>query len=158
MNVMTLPSASALAILAVQRRHTAAIGAQVPVDMIPQAQRTFRARIADVVARRPLGATGETSTLWRPAVDGFIYMECGALVARPFRPGGGVVASALPAGRAAYLDFTDDLKALPAAWAALFARCETEGLALAGINWEIHAPRESAPSQRTDARLYALMS
>lgn len=157
MNAMTEPRASACTIVDVERRLTAVVKAQVPTDMIAQAQRTLRARIADAVETLGLAASGETCTLWRPPVDGFLYMEPGMVVSEPFRSRSDVVVSSLPAGRAAHYLLVGGFAALPAAWARLFAWCEAERLALAGVNWEVYAPAPAEPALQ-ETRLYALLA
>jgi effector-binding domain-containing protein len=157
MTAMTPPRASACTIVDVERRVTAVVKAQVPMDMIPQAQRTLRAKIADAVATLGLQATGETCTLWRPPVDGFLYMEPGTVVAQEFRAHGDVVASALPAGRAAHFLLVGGFEGLAVAWGTLLSWCEAEGLALAGVNWEVYAPAQAEPALQ-ETRLYALLA
>lgn len=156
MTAMTLPRSGGISLIDVERRPTAVVKAQVPMDMIAQAQRTLRAKIAGAVAASGLGTTGETSTLWRPPVDGFLYMEPGTLLAQEFRAAGEVVPSALPAGRAAHLLLVGGFERLPKAWTSLFAWCEAEGQALAGINWEVYAPPPAEPALQ-ETRLYALL-
>jgi effector-binding domain-containing protein len=143
-------------IVDVERRTTAVVKAQVPMDMIPQAQRTLRAKIADALATLGLTAA-ETCTLWRPPVDGFLYMEPGTIVAEEFRPQGDVVPSALPAGRAAHFLLVGGFEGLAGAWGTLLAWCEAEGLALAGINWEVYGATPAEPVLQ-ETRLYALLA
>jgi effector-binding domain-containing protein len=78
-------------------------------------------------------------------------MEIGLIVAHRFEPVGDVVASDLPAGRAAHLSMKGSFEGLPQAWETLFDWCRRENAAPAGVNWEIYGASE-------DAELNALLA
>jgi hypothetical protein len=138
-------------IVPVNRQLTAVIRAEAAFAQLPEVQRTARATLAALLPSLDTGALGPTCTRWTPPAGGKIAMEIGRVVTRPFAPNGTVVASELPAGRAAYLSMKGSFENLPMAWQTLFDWCKAEQLSPAGINWEIYGATE-------DAELYALLA
>ncbi len=85
---------------------------------------------------------------WRPPVDGVLPMEPGTIVAKSFAAHGDVVASELPAGRAAHFVLKGGFEGLGGAWQKLFEWCAVEKLTLAGLNWEVYGAPAADPAQR----------
>jgi GyrI-like small molecule binding domain len=144
-------------IVTVERRLTAVVKVQVPMAEIPRAERSARAKLDAALSSLDVGPLGQAFTLWRPPVDGRLYMEPGVLVARTFEPLGEVVPSALPAGRAAYFLHVGPYEGIPGAWNTLFAWCSEEKLELAGTNWQIYGDDDENPARLTTT-LYALLA
>jgi effector-binding domain-containing protein len=144
-------------IVTVERQLTAVIKALVPMNEIPQAQRSLRGKIKAALPSLDVGPVGHTCTLWRPPVDGRLDMEPGVLVSRVFEPVGEVVPSALPAGRAAHLLLVGSYEGLPGAWQTLFAWCTAKGLKRAHINWEIYRDSNQDPA-RPETSLHTLLA
>jgi effector-binding domain-containing protein len=138
-------------IVTVERRPTAVIKADVPFAQIPQAQRSARGKLQTVLPTLEAGPLGPTCTRWTPPADGKLPMEMGTIVARSFAAKDDVVSSELPAGRAVHLPMIGPFDGLPGAWQTLFDWCKAQGLATAGINWEIYGDGQ-------DAELYALLA
>jgi effector-binding domain-containing protein len=137
-------------IVQTERKMTAVVKAVAPFSKLPEVQRASRATLGTVVPSLDVGAIGRTCTRWTPPVDGALPMEIGTIVSKSFAPKGNVVPSDLPAGRAAHLAMKGSFENLPKAWDTLFAWCTAQGLAPAGINWEVYGASE-------DADLYALL-
>jgi effector-binding domain-containing protein len=142
---------SACKIVTVERRMTAVVKADVPFAQIPEAQRSARAKLQAVLPSLEAGPLGPTCTRWTPPANGKLPMEMGTIVARPVAAKDDVVPSDLPAGRAVHLSMKGPFDGLPGAWQTLFDWCKAEGLATAGINWEIYGAEQ-------DAELYALLA
>jgi hypothetical protein len=142
---------SPCSIVTVDRQLTAVIRAEAAFAELPEVQRTARATLAALLPSLDIGAPGPTCTRWTPPAGGKLAMEIGRIVARPFAPNGKVVASELPAGRAAHFSMKGGFENLPMAWQTLFDWCKAEQLSPAGINWEIYGATE-------DAELYALLA
>ena len=144
-------------ILTVERQLTAVIPVSVRMDKMPETQRSLRFKLAAVLPALGAGPVGPTFTLWRPPVNGVFEMEPGVIVSRSFAPQGDVVASALPAGRAAHFRLVGPYDGLPRAWAALLAWCAAQKLKLAGANWEIYRDGDDDVLQ-PETSLYALLA
>ncbi len=138
-------------IVTVYRQLTAVIRAEAAFAQMPEVQRATRATLAALLPSLDTGALGPTCTRWTPPAGGKLAMEIGRVVARRVAPAGEVVASELPAGRAAHLSMKGSFENLPMAWRTLFDWCKAEQLSPAGINWEIYGATE-------DAELYALLA
>ena len=100
-------------ILTVERQRTAVIPASVRMNQIPEVQRSLWFKIAAILPALDAGPVGRAFTLWRPPVDGMLDMEPGVIVSRLFESKGEVVASALPAGRAAHFQLVGLYDGLP---------------------------------------------
>ena len=152
----------ACSIVTVRRQHTAVVRAEVPFAEIPAAQRASRAKLAAVLPSFDVGALGRTCTRWRPPVAGKLDMEMGTIVAHAFVasrvPGGEVMPSELPAGRAAHFVLKGPFDGLPWAWQTLFQWCEAEKLKPAGINWEIYGVSEGIDPAAQETELYVLLA
>jgi hypothetical protein len=133
------------------RKLTAVIKVASPFAELPQAQRSARATLAAVLPSLETGPLGPTCTRWTRPTGSVLPMEIGCIVSRPFAAQGEVVPSELPAGRAVHLAMKGGFDGLPRAWETLFAWCQQQKLATAGINWEIYGASE-------DAELYALLA
>lgn len=144
---MTKTTPGECRIVTVERQLTAVIKAQVRMDEIPEAQRSLRGKINAAVQGLDVGPLGHTFTLWRPLAQGRLDLEPGVLVSRVFEPAGGVVPSALPAGRTAHFLHVGPYAGIPGAWHTLFAWCAEKGLELAHINWEIYGDWNDDPSK-----------
>ena len=138
-------------IVTVERQHIAVVREEVPFYKIPEAQRSARAKLAVVLPTLDTGPLGRTCTRWTPPAGGKLAMEIGTIVAQGFAAKGDVVASDLPAGRAAHFLMKGPFDGLPGAWETVFAWCTAEKLVPAGINWEIYGAME-------DAELYVLLA
>src|SRR5260370_35687239 len=77
-------------VVTVERKLTAVIKALVPMNEIPQAQRSARRKIDAALKSLDIGPAGHGCTLWRPPVDGRLDLEPGVIVSRPFEPAGEV--------------------------------------------------------------------
>ena len=139
------------AIVTTERQLTAIIRADAPFDRLPQVQRAGRAQLQAELPLLDVGTVGRTCTRWTPPANGRLPMEIGTIVSQPFVARGEIVPSELPAGRAVHLAMKGSFENLPKAWAMLFDWCKAQGLAPAGINWEIYGAAE-------DADLYALLA
>jgi effector-binding domain-containing protein len=144
-------------IVTVERQLTAVVKTQVPMNEIPQAQRSSRSKIDAALKSLDVGPIGHSCTFWRPPTEGRLYMEPGVVVARAFEPAGEVVPSDLPAGRAAHFLLVGSFEGLPGAWNALLGWCRQEGLKLAGANWEIYGDHNDDPA-KLQTSLYALLA
>lgn len=140
-------------IVQVEPRRIATVHATVPMMDLPRAQREARALLAAALTSAGLEA-GKTLTLWRPPQAGSMDYAPGVFVADEFQATGSVGVEALPEGRAAHLRMNGAYTELPGAWQRLFAECSQQGLALAGLNWEIYG----ASSAEGGADLYALLA
>ena len=127
------------------------------MDKMPETQRSLRFKLAAALPALGTGPVGSTFTLWHPPVDDVFDMEPGVIVSRSFAPKGDVVASALPAGRAAHFRFVGSYDGLPRAWAALLAWCAAQKLKPAGVNWEIYRDGDD-DVLRPETSLYALLA
>ena len=150
-------STAECSIVTVERRRTAVVKVQVPMAEIPRAERAARTKLEAALSSLDVGPLGQAFTLWRPPVDGRLYMEPGVLVARTFEPLGEVVPSAVPSGRAAYFLHVGSYEGIPGAWNTLFDWCSKQKLDLAGINWQIYGDHDEDPARLTTA-LYALLA
>lgn len=137
-------------IVTTRRQLTAIVRATAPFAKLPETQRAGRAKLQAALPRLDVGSLGRTCTRWTPPVGGALPMEIGTIVSKSFAPSGDVVPSELPAGRAAHLSMAGSFESLPRAWQTLFDWCKAQGLATAGVNWEIYGATE-------DAELYALL-
>lgn len=144
-------------ILTVERQRTAVIPASVRMNQIPEVQRSLRFKIAAILPALDAGPVGRAFTLWRPPVDGMLDMEPGVIVSRLFESKGEVVASALPAGRAAHFQLVGPYDGLPRAWAALLDWCAAQKVKLAGANWKIYSDCDDDLS-KAETSLYALLA
>ncbi len=144
-------------IVTVERQLTAVVKALVPMDKIPEAQGSLRAKISAALPSLDAGPVGHSLTLWRPPTNGRLDLEPGVLVSRVFEPQGEVVPSTLPAGRAAHCLLVGPFDGLPGAWQRLFAWCAEERLQLAHVNWEIYGDWKDDPAAQ-ETSLYALLS
>ena len=129
-----------------------------PMSALREAHTTAQAALKAALPALDAGEVGLRVTLWHPPKDGVMTMEPGRLVAHGFAPKDEVVPSALPAGRAAHLDFRGPWEELPAAWQHLFAWADEQELALGGTNWEIYAEENTQDQARPQADLYALLA
>lgn len=154
---MTKTRPGECSIVTVERQLTAVVKARVPMNKIPEAQRSARGKINAAIQSLEVGLLGHTCTLWRPATDGHLDMEPGILVSRVFEPAGEVVPSALPAGRAAHFLLVGSYDGLPGAWQTLFDWCAEKGLKLADINWEIYGDWNDDPS-KLETSIHALLA
>ena len=144
-------------ILTVERQPTAVIPVSVRMDKMPETQRSLRFKLAAVLPALGAGPVRPTFTLWHPPVYGVFDMEPGVIVSRSFAPRGDVIASALPADRAAHFQLVGPYDGLPRAWAALLAWCAAQKLKLAGVNWEIYCDEDDDALQ-PETSLYALLA
>ncbi|MGL4287028.1 MAG: GyrI-like domain-containing protein [Phreatobacter sp.] len=144
-------------IVTVERQITAVVKAIVPMSEIPEAQRSSRRKIDAALKSLDVAPVGASCTLWRPSTDGRLDMEPGVVVSRAFAPVGDVVASALPAGRAARFLLVGPFGGLGCAWQTLFAWCAKEELKLAGINWEIYGDLNNEPAKQ-ETWVHALLA
>jgi effector-binding domain-containing protein len=157
MTAMTRPEPAECSIVTVERRLTAVAKVTVPLAEIPQGERSARGKLEAALPSLDVGPIGAAFTLWRPPVNGIMEMEPGVLVSRPFEPRGEVVASAVPAGRAAHLLHVGSYEGIPGAWQTLFDWCNTQKRERAGINWQIYGDWNDDPAKLTTA-LYALLA
>jgi hypothetical protein len=144
-------------IVAAEERLTAVVPVEAEFAKLPEAQRAARAALQAALPALDVGPLGATCTRWRPPANGRLPMEPGIIVSRGFARAGDVVPSSLPAGRTAHLVMRGPYEGLPGAWQALFAWCTAQGVALAGVNWEIYGePNED--SSKTETSLHALLA
>jgi hypothetical protein len=141
----------------VARRPTAVVKVYAMMTELPQAERSSRVKIDAALPSLGAGEIGVGFTLWRPPVEGVMYLEPGVLVARPFAPKGAVTPSELPAGHAAHFVLRGGYEELPDAWRRLLGWCRERGLAQAGINWQVYDRPDDDPA-RQETSLYALLS
>ena len=80
-------------------------------------------------------------------LDDVPHVEVGVLLSQPGPLTGRVVASALPAGRAAWTVHYGPYPGLAEAHRAVLAWCATQGLRQAGPRWEIYGPHHDDPAQ-----------
>jgi len=149
---------SPCAIITTERLLTAVVKIHAPMNKLPEAQRSARATIDAALPSLDVGKLGRTCTLWRPPVEGSLYMEPGTMVSRVFAPAGGVVPSALPEGRTAHFLLKGPFDGLPGAWKTLFDWCAAENLKLAGLNWEIYSDWAGVDPAGHETNLYALLA
>jgi hypothetical protein len=148
----------ACSVVTVDRQLTAVIKAKVPFPEIAKAQRSARAALDAALPSLDVGPLGRPLTRFRtPAKEG-LDMEIGTIVGRSFAGRGEIVASDLPAGRAAHSRLAGPFDGMPAAWQTLFAWCGAEKLELAGINWEIYMPWQGVDPAKLATDLYALLA
>ena len=148
----------ACSIVTVDRQLTAVVRAKVPFPEIPMAQRSARAAIDAALPSLDVGPLGRPLTRFRTPAKDALDMEIGTIVGRSFAGRGEVVASDLPAGRAAHFQLKGPFEGMPGAWQTLFEWCASEKLELAGINWEIYMPWEGVDPARLETDLYALLA
>jgi effector-binding domain-containing protein len=141
-------------IVTVERRYAAVIKALVPMAGIPDAQRSSRSKVAEVLPSLGVGPAGPHLTIWQRPVDGALPMEMGVFVSGDFAAKDGVISTATPAGKAAHMRLDGPFDLLPGAWQTLFDWAHEQQLPLANINWEIYGSDPERPS--TD--LYMLLS
>lgn len=149
---------STCSIVTVERQLTAIVKASVPFAEIPDTQRAARAKVEATLPSVDASPIGRPLTRFRTPAEGRLDMEIGTIVSRPFAATGDVVPSDLPAGRAAHFQLKGPFDGMPGAWQTLFAWCQAEKLALAGINWEIYSPWEGVDPANLETDLYALLA
>ena len=132
-----MPENATYKIVTVARQPTAVVKTPTPMNKIPDAERSARAKLAEHIAKLAVGTLGKSFTLWHMPVDGMLYMEPGVVVAQSFVPAGGVEPSELPAGRAVHFLLVGPYDGLPGAWSRMFEWCASEKLNLAGVNWQL---------------------
>ena len=147
----------ACAVVAVESRPTAVVKIQAPMNALPQAHRSSRAKLAAVLPGLDAGVVGRSLALWSPPSDGVMPMQIGVLIERGFAATGDVESSQTPAGRAARLLLVGPFDTIPQGWETLFSWCAAEGLALARINWEIYGPWSDDQSLQ-ETELFALLA
>jgi len=144
-------------IVTVERQITAAIKCSVPLSRISDAERSVRRTLNATLPSLDTGALGREVTLWRPPINGQIYLEPGVIVARAFEAEDYVICSELPAGQVAHHVLVGPFDRLPAGWQTVFEWCAKEKLNLAGVNWQIYGERATDPAQQ-QTFLYALLA
>lgn len=144
-------------IVTVDRQLTAVVKVAAPMNQLMQAHQSARAKINEALPKLDTGDLGLTCTRWRPPVDGVLSMEPGTIVSKPFGASGEVVASDLPAGRAAHFVMTGPFDGMGAAWQKLFEWCAAQKLQLAGVNWEVYGATSSDPAKQ-ETYLYAKLA
>lgn len=142
-------------IVDVQPRLAAVVRGSVSFADMGQAQRAARRALDALPGGR--AAFGPRLTIWRPPEAGLVDYAPGIIVPEPIEPFGDISLFALPAGRAAHLRLRGGYEKLPGAWQRLFGACAAEGIATAGLNWEIYAPEDAGPEE-AGADLYALLA
>ena len=80
-------------------------------------------------------------------LDDVPHVEVGVLLSQPCPLTGPVVASALPAGRAAMTVHRGPYSGLGAAHQAVQDWCAAQGLRTAGPRWEIYGPHDDDPAK-----------
>lgn len=80
-------------------------------------------------------------------LDDVPHVEVGVLLSQPCPLTGQVVASALPAGRAAMTVHRGPYSGLGAAHQAVQDWCAAQGLRTAGPHWEIYGPHDHDPAK-----------
>ena len=145
-------------IVTVERQLTAVVKAKVPFPEIPKAQRSARAAVDAALPLLEAAPLGRPVTRFRTPAKDALDMEIGTIVGRGFATRGDVVASDLPAGRAAHFQLKGPFDGMPGAWQTLFDWCKAEKLDLAGVNWEIYRPWEGVDPAMLETDLYALLS
>lgn len=148
----------ACSIVTVDRQLTAVVKATVPFAEIPNAQRSARAAVSAALPSLEAGPAGRPVTRFRTPASGALDMEIGTIVGKSFAHHGEVMLSELPAGRAAHFKLKGPFDGMPGAWQTLFAWCQAEKLALAGVNWEIYMPWEGVDPAELETDLYALLA
>ncbi len=148
---------AACSIVTVERQLTAVVRVEAPMNQLMQAHQSARTKINAALPKLDIGPLGLTCTRWKPPVDGVMSMEPGTIVAKGFAAMGDVVASELPAGRAAHFVLKGSFEGLGGAWGVLFKWCEAQKLPLAGINWEVYGPT-SADESKQETYLYAKLA
>ncbi len=104
-------------------------------------------------ASRPdITINGLMIALYRPGAEpGMLDLEVGIQVQAPFAASGRVVASALPACRAATTAHYGDYARLGEAYRALAEWCKAEGLSTTSLHWELYGHWSDDPAKvRTD--------
>ncbi len=130
----------------------------MPFPEIPAAQRSARATVAAALPSLEAAPLGRPVTRFRTPAKDALDMEIGTIVGCGFAARGDVVASELPAGRAAHFQLKGPFDGMPGAWQTLFDWCKAEKLDLAGINWEIYMPWEGVDPAKLETDLYALLA
>src|SRR3954468_14431226 len=102
-------------IVTVDRQITASIRCNVPLSRITDAERSVRRTLNSTLPSLDAGTLGREVTLWRPPVNGQIYIEPGVIVERAFVAEDYVICSELPAGRAVHHFLVGAFERLPAA-------------------------------------------
>ena len=148
---------SQYSIVTVEQRHTAVVKSTVALADLPNAERSARAKIADVLPKLDIGPVGDSFTLCRMPKNGTMYLEPGMIVTRAFDADGDVVPSHLPGGRTARHVLVGPFDRLPQAWPALFAWCASQGLKLEGAFWQVYGPTAADPASQ-ETTLYALLA
>ncbi|MDB5477827.1 MAG: AraC family transcriptional regulator [Alphaproteobacteria bacterium] len=122
---------------------------------IPMAQRTSRDVLNKALAAAKPDSSGPWLTLFRPPESGTMDYAPGVFVPDGFEPGEEAISLfSLPQGSAAHLRLEGPYEELPQAWQDLFSACKSQGLELAGLNWEVYT--ETSPQPVTD--LYAWLA
>lgn len=144
-------------IVQLEPRLTAVVRKAVAPAQMPTAQREARRTLEATLSAAGVDPVDRPLTVWRPPVDGKIDYAPGLFVPAAFDAVGDVSLFTLPSGRAAHLRLRGPYDQLPAAWPRLFEACASQGLSLAGLNWEIYtAP--GPPSEAIETDLYALLA
>jgi effector-binding domain-containing protein len=148
---------SEYSIVTVEKQDTAVVKVTVKFTDLPDAERSARAKIANVLATLNIGPVGYSFTLCRVQQEGKIYLEPGVIVARAFDAEGDVVHSQLPAGRAVKHVLIGPFDRLPQAWPALFSWCAAQGFKREGTFWQVYGPNAADPAKQ-ETTLYALLA
>jgi effector-binding domain-containing protein len=125
-------------------RPTAVVRATTSWEEFPTVWGKLLDRVWTFVRGSDLLNHGRNVMLYRDDVPN---VEVGVEVTRAFPPGGRVVPSALPAGRAATTVHRGPYAGLGDAHRAVIDWCVTQGLAPAGTRWEVYGHHNDDPAQ-----------
>ena len=94
--------------------------------------------LGDRMSRGEIVPTGPALSLYRSVPGTLVDLEVGFPVAEPVTPAGAVVASRVPATRAATLTHHGNYEQLGSSWERLRAWAEKQGLELGTPLWEVY--------------------
>ena len=131
---------------------TAVIRGVVAMTELPNFFDRSFSTLAEVIAGQGIEITGPAFALYRRVSGGKADLEVGFPTARAVEPSDPVVASSLPAGRAARLTHAGGYDQLGASWERLQQWITAQGLTPTPTFWEIYVTEPSPDMDPADLR------
>lgn len=132
-------------LVTVPERHTAVVACTTTWQEFPTLWKRLLDQVWAFLAGTDLRTDGHNIMMYRDS-GASLQVEVGVQVVRAFESRGPVVASMLPAGRAAMAVHRGPYAGLEQAHRAVLKHCADEGLPLTGTRWEIYGDWHTDPA------------